>query len=120
VLADADVADRGVHINAVGAFGPACRELPTELVGRARIFVDSRAAAMAEAGDVLIPLRDKLLTEEAIVAELGEVLAGSAGRTGSELTVFKSLGLPIQDVVACDMIYRRAVDRDAGFEIDFP
>jgi ornithine cyclodeaminase len=120
VLTAANVAEDGVHINAVGAFGPACRELPSRLMARARIFVDSRPAALSEAGDIIIPLRDNVITEDAIVAELGEVLAGVAGRLGDELTVFKSLGLPIEDTVACETIYRRAVERNAGFEIDFP
>jgi ornithine cyclodeaminase len=121
VLADADVTGTGVHLNAVGAFGPWGRELPSGLVGRARIFVDSRQAALAEAGDLIVPLREKVITEQAIVAELGEVLAGVAqGRLGDELTVFKSLGLPIEDTVACETIYHRAVERGAGYEIAFP
>ncbi|MFB7664840.1 ornithine cyclodeaminase family protein [Kitasatospora sp. NPDC056138] len=120
VLADSDVAAEGVHINAVGAFGPTCRELPSELVGRARIFVDSRQAALAEAGDLIVPLRDGVITEDAIVAEIGDVLAGADGRLGDELTLFESLGLPIQDVVACAEIYRRAVERDAGHVVRFP
>jgi ornithine cyclodeaminase len=120
VLGDADVAAEGVHLNAIGAFGPECRELPSALVGRARIFVDSRQAALAEAGDLIIPVREGVITEDAIAGELGEVLAGTVGRRGDELTLFKSLGLPIEDTVACEMIYRRAVERDAGYEIEFP
>ncbi|MGV9287290.1 ornithine cyclodeaminase family protein [Streptomyces sp. NPDC003719] len=120
VLADADVSGEGVHINAVGAFGPTCRELPSELVTRARIFVDSRQAALAEAGDLMIPIQEGVIDEKAVQGELGEVLAGAAGRIGDELTVFKSLGLPIEDVVACAEIYRRAVERDAGDVLRFP
>jgi ornithine cyclodeaminase/alanine dehydrogenase-like protein (mu-crystallin family) len=120
VLADSDVAAEGVHVNAIGAFGPRCRELPPELVARARIFVDSRQSALTEAGDLMLPLADGVITEDAIVAELGELLAGAPGRTGDELTVFESLGLPIQDTLACDAIYRRAVEADAGVEISFP
>jgi ornithine cyclodeaminase/alanine dehydrogenase-like protein (mu-crystallin family) len=120
VLADADVAERGVHISAVGAFGPSCRELPAELVSRARIFVDSRQAALSEAGDLVVPLLDGTITENSIVAEIGAVLAGAAGRLDDELTVFKSLGLPIEDAVACAAIYLRAVRQDAGTSIEFP
>lgn len=121
VLADSDIASSGVHINAVGAFGPTCRELPSDLISRARIFVDSRQAALAEAGDLLIPMQENRISENAICAEIGEVLGGrSEGRHSDELTVFKSLGLPIQDVLACAEIYRRAVERGAGHLISFP
>jgi ornithine cyclodeaminase/alanine dehydrogenase-like protein (mu-crystallin family) len=121
VLADADIAERATHVNAIGAFGPTWRELPTAVMARSRIVVDSREAALAEAGDVLIPIREGALTEDMVVAELGEVLAGRVpGRVGDEVSVFKSLGLPIQDAVACETIYRRAVERGMGEEIAFP
>jgi ornithine cyclodeaminase/alanine dehydrogenase-like protein (mu-crystallin family) len=120
ILADGDVARSGVHVNAVGAFGPECRELPSALIQRARIFVDSKEAALAEAGDLMIPLREGVITRDAVIAELGEVLAGSEGRRADETTVFKSLGLPVEDVVACAAIYRLAVDRQVGNTIDFP
>lgn len=121
VLQDGDIAGRNVHINAVGAFGAEWREAPSALVARSRIIVDSRESALREAGDVMIPIQEGLLGEDAIAAELGEVLAGTArGRIGDEVTFFKSLGLPIEDVVACDMVYRRAVERGAGDEISFP
>jgi ornithine cyclodeaminase/alanine dehydrogenase-like protein (mu-crystallin family) len=121
VIRDEDVRPRTVHINAVGAFGPQCRELPTPLIARSRIFVDSRDAAFREAGDILIPLAEGAITKDAIVAEIGEVLAQSdLGRQGDSITVFKSLGLPIEDVVACETIYHRAVARAQGKEIAFP
>lgn len=121
VLEDADVAASGVHINAVGAFGAEWSELPPALVARSRVFVDSRESALREAGDVMVPIAEGLMTADSIVAEVGEVLAGTReGRTGDEVTVFKSLGLPIQDVVACEAIYRRAVDAGVGHQIEFP
>jgi ornithine cyclodeaminase/alanine dehydrogenase-like protein (mu-crystallin family) len=120
VIADTDIAREGVHINAIGAFGADCRELPSRLIQRARIFVDSRQAALAEAGDVLIPLGEGVITPDAIVAEIGDVLAGGEGRQGDELTIFKSLGLPIEDTVACAAIYRRAVESGIGSTLDFP
>ncbi len=110
-----------MHINAVGAFGATWRELPTGLVARSRLVVDSREAALREAGDIMIPLAEGRIAADAAGAELGEVLAGSRpGREHDEVTVFKSLGLPIEDVVACDAIYRRAVEQGAGYEIKFP
>lgn len=121
VVADADIPRHRTHINAIGAFGPASRELPSSLVARSRIIVDGREAAMAEAGDVVVPIQEGVLTPDAIAGELGEVLAGRvAGRTRDEVSVFKSLGLPIEDAVACEEIYRRAVERGLGDEIAFP
>lgn len=121
VLADADIGRGGIHVNAIGAFGASCRELPTELVARSRIVVDSRAAALAEAGDLLIPIGEGALAGDSIAGELGTVLAGDLpGRVGDEVSVFKSLGLPIEDAVACHEIYQRAVARGLGEEIAFP
>ncbi|EXU64832.1 ornithine cyclodeaminase [Streptomyces sp. PRh5] len=122
VLMDDEVKRSGVHVNAIGAFGPTCRELPGELVARSRIFVDSREAVTREAGDLLVPLQEGLIEESAIVAEIGDVIAGRhPGRTeAGEVTLFETLGLPIQDVVACDLIYQRAVANGIGQEIPFP
>jgi len=84
----------GVHVNAVGSSTPAARELDTATVAAARLFVDRRESAMAEAGDVLIPIRERAITADDIVAELGDVVAGTrAGRRSpDEITPFKSLG----------------------------
>jgi ornithine cyclodeaminase/alanine dehydrogenase-like protein (mu-crystallin family) len=119
VFAAEDIAP-GAHITAVGAFGPTCRELPTALVGRATLFADSRDAVLAEAGDVLIPMSEGMVSAED-VTEIGAVLAARArGRaTAAEVTVFKSLGLPIEDVVACGLIYERAVARGLGEDVGF-
>lgn len=119
VLAGAAVAP-GTHITAVGAFGAACRELPTDLVLRARLFADSRASVLAEAGDVLIPMAEGELADP-VITEIGAVLAGDdPGRTDAdEVTLFKSLGMPIEDVAACDIVYRLAVAAGAGQDVDF-
>lgn len=119
VLTDEDIAP-GTHITAVGAFGATCRELPTELVARARLFADSRQSVMAEAGDILIPIAEGRLTDP-VITEIGEVLAGTGqGRAdATEITVVKSLGMPIEDVIACDLVYRRAVRDGAGQDVDF-
>jgi ornithine cyclodeaminase len=113
VIDDADVA-AGTHIAAVGACRPDQREMPTALVARARIFVDSRAAARQEAGDLLIPIQEDVFGEEHVAAELGDVVAGrAAGRTGAEqVTIFKSLGLAVEDIVAARLAVTRA--RAAG------
>lgn len=109
-----DLPTAGVHINGVGAYGPECRELPSGLVARATNFVEDREAAAREAGNLLIPRAEGVRVAEPV--ELAEVLTGRhPGRTGEdELTVFTSLGLPVEDVVACELIHRRAVERDLG------
>ncbi|HSJ44595.1 MAG TPA: ornithine cyclodeaminase family protein [Euzebyales bacterium] len=89
----------GVHVNAVGAYRPDARELDTATMVRGRIVVEQRAAALAEAGDLCIPIANQDLTPEAIVADLAEVVAGAGVRRGDEdVTVFKSVGLAIEDL----------------------
>lgn len=110
----------GAHVNAVGACFPAARELDTQAVRRARLFVDRRESAVNEAGDILIPIREGAIDERHIVAELGEVATGaSAGRTSaSDVTLFKSLGLAVEDLAAAHRIWERAEAADAGVKIE--
>jgi ornithine cyclodeaminase/alanine dehydrogenase-like protein (mu-crystallin family) len=95
----------GVHINAVGAPRPDWRELDDDVLDRARLYVDSREAATKESGDVIAAGAVR------IVAEIGEVAAATRpGRqSNDEITVFKSLGLAVEDVVAADLVYRKAL-----------
>jgi ornithine cyclodeaminase len=106
----------GVHINAIGAFTPEMQEVDPATVARARIFVDSRRAALAEAGDLIQPIRQGLIDESAIVAELGELVAGTrpGRRSAEETTLFKSVGLAVQDAVAAGAILRRAEAEGLG------
>lgn len=108
LFADGDVA-RGTHINAVGAYTTAMQEIPAETVGRAVIVVDQRAAAWAEAGDLVIARDRGLITEKDIHAELGELVSGDKpGRTSpDQVTFFKSVGNAVQDIA----VARYAVDR---------
>lgn len=94
----------GAHINAVGACRPDWQELDDEALARARIYVDSREAAAQESGDVIAA------GVERIVGEIGEVVTGAVpGRTSTEeITLFKSLGLAVEDVVTADLVYRKA------------
>lgn len=94
----------GVHINAVGAPRPDWRELDSEVLRRARVYVDSREAALKESGDVIAAGR--------IFAEVGEVVAGTKpGRQSTEeVTLFKSLGLAVEDVATAELIYRKALN----------
>jgi len=109
----------GAHINAVGSSLAANRELDTEAVRRARLFVDRRESALNEAGDFLIPLREGAIGEDHIVAEIGEIAAGMAqGRGGSdEITLFKSLGLAIEDLASARWIHQQAVASGVGTPI---
>ena len=106
----------GVHVNAVGASLPSARELDTEAVRRSRLFVDRREATVHESGDYLIPLREGAIREDHIVAELGEVLDGTAtGRRGpDEITLFKSLGIAIEDLAAARLLVERARAEGVG------
>jgi alanine dehydrogenase len=106
----------GAHVNAVGACIPSSRELDTETMVRARVFVDDRPAALREAGDILIPIREGAFGEDRIAGEIGAVIGGSTpGRTdASGVTVFKSLGLAIEDLAAARVVYRKALAAGRG------
>ncbi|MGH7467224.1 MAG: ornithine cyclodeaminase family protein [Longimicrobiales bacterium] len=100
----------GAHINAVGASTRNARELDGIAVQRSRLFVDRRESTVNEAGDYLMALEEGRINKDHIVAEIGEVLLGrTSGRTDNdEITLFKSLGLAIEDVAAAHHIYERA------------
>jgi ornithine cyclodeaminase len=119
VFSDADLKP-GTHINAVGSYKPEMQEIPAETVGRAKIIVDSRAACLAEAGDIIIPLRRGLISEGNIHAEIGEVAAAAVpGReSAGELTLFKSVGLAVQDMAVAHLVYRAAQERGLGTDLD--
>lgn len=100
-VVESDWVSDGTHVIAVGACLPSQRELDPVLVARARLIVDSRAAALREAGDVLIGLADGLWSAEHIEAELGELPVRQNDR---EITVFKSLGLAVEDLFAAHLV----------------
>lgn len=110
----------GAHINAVGSSIPAARELDTAAVVNAALFVDRRESTLNEAGDVLMPIKEGAIDASHIRAELGEVLIGAHdGRsTGSEITLFKSLGLAIEDLASAHLIHRKAVELGIGTSIE--
>jgi ornithine cyclodeaminase len=111
----------GAHICAVGACRPDAREMTGELVARGRVFVDSRVGALAEAGDVVLAMREGLITAEHVAAELGDVVAGrAAGRCDQrEVTIFKSLGMAVEDVAAAHLAWMRARERGLGRTFSF-
>ena len=111
----------GAHICAVGACRPDQRELDGALVARARLIVDSREAALAEAGDVILAIDEGRFDPRHIVGELGEVAAGSVEgrRSPAEVTLFKSLGMAVEDVAAAHLAYQRAKERGLGRQVEF-
>jgi ornithine cyclodeaminase/alanine dehydrogenase len=108
----------GTHINAIGAFTPDARELDDQTISKAKIVIDSSEAAFEEAGDLIIPMRNKVIRREDIWAELGEVVSGSKpGRTSNEeLTIFKSVGLGIQDAAVGRLVFEKARREHVGTE----
>jgi ornithine cyclodeaminase/alanine dehydrogenase-like protein (mu-crystallin family) len=109
----------GVHVNAVGASIPTARELDTASLAAASLFVDRRESTLNESGDYLLAAEEGAIGPEHIRAELGELLTGKAqGRTHpDELTVFKSLGIAVEDLAAAEHVYGRAREAGAGVEV---
>lgn len=106
----------GTHICAVGACRPDQREMEGTLVGRARVIVDSRTGALAEAGDIVLAIRDGQFSADQIAGELGDVATGrvEARQSGEQVTLFKSLGMAVEDVAAAHLAYERASERGLG------
>ncbi len=100
----------GTHLNLVGAFQPENRESDDETARRSRIVVDTYDGALAEAGDVLIPLQNGSISSERIIGDLHEIASGKKrGRTNAaEITLFKSVGCALEDLVTAKLIYERA------------
>jgi len=111
----------GAHVNAVGACVPQARELDAETMAAAAVFADSRESVANEAGDYVLAQAEGAIGPHHVRAELGELLTGAAaGRTGdTEITVFESLGLAIEDLVAARLAYSNATERGAGAWVDF-
>ena len=107
---------KGAHVNAAGSSIPTTRELDTATMAAASLFVDRRESTLNEAGDYLFPMREGAIGPEHVRGELGEILIGAVpGRTSEdELTVFKSLGLAVEDLAAAEHVLRRAEAENAG------
>jgi ornithine cyclodeaminase/alanine dehydrogenase-like protein (mu-crystallin family) len=111
----------GAHINAIGTFSPKAREIDTATMAAATLFVDRRESALNEAGDYLLAVKEGAIGPDHIRAELGEVLIGAhPGRTSpDEITLFKSLGLAIEDLAAAASVYRKAEQQNSGTWVEF-
>ncbi|HSB27632.1 MAG TPA: ornithine cyclodeaminase family protein [Pyrinomonadaceae bacterium] len=111
----------GSHITAIGTYSPESREIDSATMAVARIYVDRRESALNEAGDYILAAKDGLITPENIVAEIGEVLLGqAAGRTSDrQITLFKSLGLAIEDLACAEYLFEKARNHSVGTWIPF-
>jgi ornithine cyclodeaminase/alanine dehydrogenase-like protein (mu-crystallin family) len=111
----------GMHVNAVGASQPGARELDSAAVGAGVLFADRRESLLAESGDYLMAAADGMTGPERVRAELGEVLTGRApGRVSAdEVTIFKSLGLAVEDLAAGVCVYQNAAATGAGNWVGF-
>jgi ornithine cyclodeaminase len=118
VFADRDLKS-GVHINGVGSYTPEMQEVPPETVKRAALFIDSRPAALSEAGDIIQPINDGQITKEHIQAELGEIVLGiESGRTSTDqITFFKSVGNAVQDAAAAQLALENAKKMGLGTNV---
>ena len=116
-----DLLEPGMHINAVGSSVPFARELDSNAMARSRLFVDRRESTINESGDFLMARADGVIDADHIVAEIGELLnADHPGReSDDEITLFKSLGLAVEDIGAADLVYRNALDAGRGVAIEF-
>ncbi len=111
----------GAHMNAVGSSTPFARELDTTAVVKSRLFVDRRESALNEAGEFLIAKKEGVLNDDHILGEIGEILLGRmAGReSAEEITLFKSLGLGVEDVASAQYLYQEAVENGVGIWMEF-
>lgn len=109
----------GTHINAVGASVAALQEVDLECVKRSRIWVDYMPMAMAAASDIFEPLAKGIIGPSNLIGEIGALLNGTiAGRTApSEITLYRSLGVPAQDIAFANFIFQKARDRGLGVEV---
>ncbi len=109
----------GVHINAMGSFKPSSREIPEETIQRAKVVADQKEACLKEAGDILIPIAENKISVDHIYAELGELISGlKIGRESEqEITLFKSVGNAVQDLLAAHMVLINSQQKKLGVEL---
>jgi alanine dehydrogenase len=110
----------GTHINGIGSHSPNARELDTAIIKRSKIVADSYEACLKEAGDIMIPIQEGAITDKHMHAELGELIAGRKPSRidNSEITLFKSNGLAIQDSATAKLVYDKAKKVGIGKEVE--
>lgn len=118
-LFKSEVLKKGVHINAIGSYNPEMRELPDNLLAFASLVVDHKDSCFSESGDIIIPLSAGILNMSHYKGEIGDVLTGKLkGRESEdEITVFKSVGVAVQDLATAYYAYRKSCDRKVGNNI---
>jgi ornithine cyclodeaminase/alanine dehydrogenase-like protein (mu-crystallin family) len=118
VFADADLRE-GAHVNAVGSYQPHVQEIPPETIVRARLIVDNREAALKETGDLIQPIRKGLITADHIRADLGELILGRriGRKSDDQITLFKSVGVAVQDALAARTALQRAEQLNLGRDV---
>jgi ornithine cyclodeaminase len=116
-----DAVQPGAHVNAVGAFTPTTRELPALLIGRARVYVDTRAGALSEAGDLLLAAQEGAFQLTDVAGEIGEVMLHTvAGRSNpNDVTVYKSVGAAFLDAATARLAYDQAASTGVGTVYEF-
>jgi ornithine cyclodeaminase len=111
----------GAHINAVGTHSNKAREIDGATMAASKLFVDRRESAIHEAGDYLLAVEEGLITEDSIIGEIGELAIGKKqGRTSrNEITLFKSLGLAVEDLACAHYLFEKAKEQEAGSWVSF-
>jgi len=111
----------GTHINAIGSHAVGVRELDTATIKMSKVVCDQKQACLNEAGDIQIPIEEGVYSADDIHGELGEVVNGTiAGReSDDEITLFKSVGLAIQDISCASLVYDQAKEQGVGLEFNF-
>lgn len=111
-----DQLKKGVHINAIGSYKPDEREIPSETVARAKIVVDSKRSCLLEAGDLIIPINEGIIEEDHIAIEIGELVSENIRyrSNNSEITLFKSVGSAVQDLVCAIHIFNKVKIAGSG------
>jgi alanine dehydrogenase len=113
--------EKGTHVTSIGSHGPTVQEIDSKTVAMAKVVVDSKDAILAEGGDILVPIGEGAISEDHIYAELGDLITGvKPGRTSEdEITLYKSVGLALQDAAAAARAYRVAEEMGIGSTVEF-
>jgi ornithine cyclodeaminase/alanine dehydrogenase len=120
-LFDGSAIPEGIHISGIGAHSPGAREFDTATIQRAKIVCDLTSACLAEAGEFIIPMQDGAFLADQIYGDLGEIVNGSKpGRENDgEITLFKSVGLAIQDAAVAKLVFEKAAAQGIGTDVEF-